>query len=155
MEWWVFALVWLSCTVGCLLVGERQGKPWRALAFGLLFGPAALAVVLADDRSHPGPVVRTAWFAWVCLTGGQVLSVTGCACSILAAAWALLRLAEFGPRSIGTPSAWSEAEPGLVVLSALVGFLYHAGLWIVFSWVKRSILGSLAEPGANAGRGGT
>ena len=146
MGWWAFALVWLSCAVGCLLVGDRQGKPGKALLFGLMFGPAALALVLFEGHSQPGPVVRSAWFAWTCLTIGQILSVTACACSILAGVWGLLRLAEFTPRSLGTPPTWSDAQPGLVILSALVGFLYHAGLWIVFSWVKRSILGGGAEP---------
>jgi hypothetical protein len=62
-------------------------------------------------------------FVWVCLTVGQVVSILGCAGSVIYPSWYLLNY-------------WKESSGWgvlLAILGAVIGFFYSAAMCIVFN----------------------
>jgi len=83
---------------------------------------------LLGDSPHP--------FVWVSLTVGQVVSVLGCAASVLTPFWYLAAHQE-SAGDMQAPRASLGWEVLVVLLGTCIGFFYSAGMLIVFSRVKR------------------
>lgn len=97
----------------------------------------------------PGRTARAfeSWFAWVCLTVGQVVSVAVCVACLMAAVWAVGVMCDLWPGGAAAANPGSQPQPqpspthsdynGWVLIGGVLGFFHSAGMYFVFDRAKR------------------